>query len=73
VLPVLAPSQAESDDFFTSLVTDLSKDLDSGSQKGSGGNSMDNKASSLDEDDFFASLMSEILNDETEELLRRNL
>jgi hypothetical protein len=55
------PSQDETDDFFASLMTDLSNDLDGGSSpKQKSGRSKDSGASSSDEDDFFASLMSEI-------------
>jgi hypothetical protein len=60
------PSQAETDDFFASLMTDLSNDLDSGSKKtepSTGGGSKDSAGASSDEDDFFASLMSEIEED----------
>lgn len=58
------PSQEETDDFFASLMTDLSNDL--GSDSGSGGSSAATAATSglsSDEDDFFASLISEIGDD----------
>eukprot|EP00980_Cylindrotheca_fusiformis_P028538 scaffold22609_cov142-Cylindrotheca_fusiformis.AAC.2 len=55
-----SPSKTESDDFFDSLMTDLSNDL--GSEKGSK-NFLDSSGGS-DEDDFFASLVSEISDDE---------
>lgn len=57
------PSQVETDDFFASLMNDLSNDLDggNGSKKGSSRvKDSDASSSSSDEDDFFASLMSEI-------------
>jgi hypothetical protein len=54
-----SPSKTETDDFFDSLMTDLSKDLES---EGSG-DSFESSGGS-DEDDFFASLMSEIADDE---------
>jgi hypothetical protein len=60
------PSQAETDDFFASLMTDLSKDLESdkSSQRRSGG-SVESSGGASSEDDFFASLMSEISEDES--------
>lgn len=54
------PSKAETDDFFDSLMTDLSKDLDN--EDNSGGPT---KSGGSDDDDFFASLMSEISDDES--------
>jgi hypothetical protein len=61
------PSQTETDDFFASLMTDLSKDLESdkSSQRRSGG-SVESSGGASSEDDFFASLMSEISEDESE-------
>ena len=56
-----SPSKAETDDFFDSLMTDLSKDLDN--ESNSGGTPTQSGGS--DEDDFFASLMSEISEDES--------
>lgn len=53
-------SKTETDDFFDSLMTDLSKDVES--EKGSG-DAADSPGGS-DEDDFFASLMSEIADEE---------
>ncbi len=55
------PSQDQTDDFFASLMTDLSKDL--ASENGSKGSSNKGSVSgvfSSSEDDFFASLISEI-------------
>jgi hypothetical protein len=57
------PSKVETDDFFASLMTDLSKDLDDGSDRGSGGKESTGSTASSQEDDFFASLMSEISED----------
>lgn len=54
-----APSREETDDFFASLMTDLSKDMD-GSQGRDGGVKPKEPTSTDDDDDFFASLMSEI-------------
>ena len=58
------PSQQETDDFFASLMTDLSNDLASerGSRQGTRADAKTTKQSSS-EDDFFASLMSEIEED----------
>ncbi len=53
------PSKDETDDFFASLMTDLSKDL--ASERRSTGPSINSKSNDLaTEDDFFASLISEI-------------
>lgn len=57
------PSKEETDDFFASLMTDLSKDIDGNKGSGFGRRSQpqDSSSSSSDsDDDFFASLMSEI-------------
>ena len=54
--PKNAPSKEETDDFFASLMTDLSKDSDGGKR----GDRPQESASADDDDDFFASLMSEI-------------
>jgi hypothetical protein len=54
-----SPSKAETDDFFDSLMTDLSNDLES--DKSSRDST---KSEGSDEDDFFASLMSEISDDD---------
>ena len=54
--PKNAPSKEETDDFFASLMTDLSKDMDG---EKSGGQPQQ-PTSADDDDDFFASLMSEI-------------
>jgi transcription antitermination factor NusG len=59
--PKNAPSREETDDFFASLMTDLSKDVDGGDgRKGGKRTSSDAPSSSESDDDFFASLMSEI-------------
>ncbi len=50
-----APSKEETDDFFASLMTDLSKDVDN-----EGRGQPQQPAAADDDDDFFASLMSEI-------------
>ena len=52
-----AVPKAETEDFFDSLMSDLSKGLDGDSGGGSRGKG---STSTSDEDDFFASLMSEI-------------
>jgi transcription antitermination factor NusG len=53
-----SPSKQETDDFFSSLMSDLSSDLnDEPSRDSISGNGRDS------DDDFFASLMSEISND----------
>lgn len=58
------PSQDETDDFFASLMTDLSNDLDSDSgSKGTSNRKSDSGGLSSGEDDFFASLISEIEGD----------
>jgi hypothetical protein len=59
------PSQDETDDFFASLMTDLSNDLDSekGPQTASSRSSDASSGVSSGEDDFFASLISEIEED----------
>jgi len=54
------PSKEETDDFFASLMTDLSNDLDSESSPGGGNSNPGDDAASSGEDDFFASLISEI-------------
>ncbi|KAL3910556.1 MAG: hypothetical protein SGILL_007648, partial [Bacillariaceae sp.] len=57
------PSKEETDDFFASLMSDLSNDVDSdGPSKGGPAN--DSSAGSGSDDDFFASLMSEISDSE---------
>ena len=61
--PKNAPSKEETDDFFASLMTDLSKDLDGNQGQRGGGRGDQPKESASpdnDDDDFFASLMSEI-------------
>ena len=60
------PSQQETDDFFASLMTDLSNDMASDTRRKQGTKTDPNasKQSSSD-DDFFASLMSEIENDKS--------
>ena len=62
----------DTDDFFASLMTDLSKNLDSddgGSYGGEGGSPVasgtTDASSTSDDDDFFASLMSEISEEDT--------
>jgi len=57
-----APSREETDDFFASLMTDLSKDSTEGQgQSGaSRGKPSEPSNTDKDDDDFFASLMSEI-------------
>lgn len=66
VSPATAPAQSDEDDFFASLMTDLSKDLNSG-ESGSNRRSQQREPSRLstfsevnEEDNFFASLMAEI-------------
>jgi len=59
--PKNAPSREETDDFFASLMTDLSKDTDGGQgQNGASGVPPKESPSPDNDDDFFASLMSEI-------------
>ena len=65
VSPASSPlTQGETDDFFASLMTELSSDLDSkGASKQEPKGSENIGSASSDEDDFFASLMSEISED----------
>ena len=60
--PKNAPSREETDDFFASLMTDLSKDSVGGQGRSGGGGAQQPKESAKpsNDDDFFASLMSEI-------------
>jgi transcription antitermination factor NusG len=59
--PKNAPSREETDDFFASLMTDLSKDSDGGQGRKGGSTAQPKEpASPSNDDDFFASLMSEI-------------
>lgn len=56
-----SPSKEETDDFFASLMTDLSKESDSSQGRGGNSRAQPKESSSSDsDDDFFASLMSEI-------------
>jgi len=54
------PSKEETDDFFESLMSDLSNDLDGGAGAKRVANNYVDSRNSPDEDDFFASLISEI-------------
>jgi len=56
------PSREETDDFFASLMTDLSNDLDEGQGRNGASSSQPKKSASPgnDDDDFFDTLMSEI-------------
>lgn len=56
-----SPSKEETDDFFASLMTDLSKDVDGGQGRNEGASVQPKQDTGPDDDDdFFASLMSEI-------------
>eukprot|EP00536_Pseudo-nitzschia_multiseries_P002322 jgi/Psemu1/235608/estExt_Genewise1.C_300209 len=56
-----SPSKEETDDFFASLMTDLSKDSSSDNNRGKGRSQQPKEIPASDsDDDFFASLMSEI-------------
>ena len=68
VSPASAPiSKEETDDFFSSLMTDLSQGIDKDSSSRKSSKDAGSAKSGSDEDDFFASLMSEISEDETKE------
>ena len=63
VSPASAPGPAEEDDFFNSLMSDLSKDLNTGEKGPKGARPAQDSTTSAtesEEDDFFASLMAEI-------------
>jgi hypothetical protein len=65
VAPASSPiSKEETDDFFSSLMTDLSQGLDKDSSSRKSRKDAGSASSGSDEDDFFASLMSEISGDE---------
>jgi hypothetical protein len=73
VSPASSPiSKQETDDFFSSLMTDLSQGVDKDSSSRRARNDAGSANSASDEDDFFASLMSEISEDEAKEPKQKN-